>query len=81
VSPPGHHGDEPGDPASGSKDAAVKRTDRSTAFALSFWFGLAAFVALDWQRSEPHNRFDEPPPWALRQPAVEGAGHCAAPLK
>jgi hypothetical protein len=54
---------------------------RSTAFALTFWALLTGFIALDWVRATPHNRFDEPPPWALRQPAVEGAGHCAAPLK
>jgi hypothetical protein len=54
---------------------------RSTAFALSFWALLTGFIALDWVRATPQNRFDEPPPWALRQPAVEGAGHCAAPLK
>jgi hypothetical protein len=59
----------------------MKRLDRTTLLALSFWLALAAFIALDWVRATPHNRFDEPPPWALRQPAVEGAGHCAAPLK
>jgi len=54
---------------------------RASAFALAFWLALAGFIVFDWMRSPPHNRFAEPPPWALRQPAVEGAGHCAAPLK
>lgn len=56
-------------------------TPRTAAVALAFWLALAAFIAIDWVRATPHNRFAEPPPWALRQPAVEGAGHCAAPLK
>jgi hypothetical protein len=59
----------------------MKRFDRTTLLALSFWLALTAFIALDWVRASPHNRFDEPPPWALRQPPVEGVGHCAAPLK
>jgi predicted membrane metal-binding protein len=59
----------------------MSRLERKAAFALSFWLSLLAFIALDWQAARPHNRFEEPPPWALRQPAVEGAGHCAAPLK
>ena len=41
----------------------------------------AALLVADWARSTPHNRFDEPPPWQLGQDKVEGAGHCAAPLK
>jgi len=59
----------------------MKRLDRTALLALSFWLALAAFIAFDWVRATPHKRFDEPPPWALRQPAAEGAGHCAAPLK
>lgn len=54
---------------------------RSTVFAAAFWLGLVALLALDWADARPYNRFDEPPPWALGQPAVEGTGHCAAPLK
>lgn len=54
---------------------------RTTVFALAFWAALAGFIALDWSRTTPHNRFNEPPPWALGQPPVDGAGHCAAPLK
>jgi hypothetical protein len=45
---------------------------------------LAAFVAADWMRATPHNRFAEPPPWALGQERIEGAGHCSgapAPAK
>ncbi len=54
---------------------------RSTLFAAAFWTVLVALLALDWATARPYNRFLEPPPWALGQPAVEGAGHCAAPLK
>lgn len=50
-------------------------------FALALWFALAALVAIDWQLARPHNRFDEPPPWALRQPALASGAHCAAPLR
>jgi hypothetical protein len=56
--------------------------DRATVFAILFWGLLAGFIAFDWHRALPHNRFDEPPPWALGQPAGDDAGaHCAAPLK
>jgi hypothetical protein len=54
---------------------------RTTLFALSFWAAAVSFIAIDWQRSEPHNRFDEPPPWQLGQERTGEAGHCAAPLK
>ena len=54
---------------------------RTLAFALAFWAAAAGFIALDWSRASPHNRFNEPPPWQLGQEKVEGAGHCAAPLK
>jgi hypothetical protein len=56
--------------------------NRTTVFALLFWGLLAGFIALDWMRATPHNRFDEPPPWALGQPAQDdGGAHCSAPLK
>ena len=54
---------------------------RALTFALVFWVGAAAFIGFDWTRATPHNRFAEPPPWQLGQEKVEGAGHCAAPLK
>jgi hypothetical protein len=54
---------------------------RGSVYALAFGGALLALLALDWAGARPYNRFDEPPPWALRQPAVEGGGHCAAPLK
>ena len=47
---------------------------------MTFWAIAFAFIAIDWSRATPHNRFDEPPPWQLGQDKVEGAGHCAAPL-
>ncbi len=53
---------------------------RTAVFAMTFWGFAAAFVAFDWARATPHNRFDEPPPWQLGQDKIEGAGHCAAPL-
>ncbi len=43
-------------------------------FVVTFWTIAFAFVALDWSRATPHNRFDEPPPWQLGQDNVEGAG-------
>jgi hypothetical protein len=58
----------------------VKRR-RTLAFAVTFWLAVVGFVAIDWTRAQPHNRFDEPPPWQFGQEKVEGAGHCAAPLK
>lgn len=53
---------------------------RTTWFAIAFWTLAFGFIALDWSRATPHNRFDEPPPWQLGQEKVEGAGHCAMPL-
>jgi hypothetical protein len=46
-----------------------------------FWAAALGLLALDWATSTPHNHFGEPPPWRLGQERVEGAGHCAAPLK
>jgi hypothetical protein len=54
---------------------------RVLAFAATFWALAFGLLALDWARSTTHNRFDEPLPWQLGQQKVEGAGHCAAPLK
>lgn len=54
---------------------------RPLGFAIAFWLVAAGFIAYDWTRAGEHNRFDEPPPWQLGQEKVEGAGHCAAPLK
>jgi len=54
---------------------------RVLAFALAFWVLALGLLELDWARSTPHNRFDEPLPWQLGQEKVEGAGHCSAPLK
>jgi hypothetical protein len=54
---------------------------RTLVFAVLFWAALAGFIAFDWLRAAPYNRFDEPLPWQLGHDKVEGAGHCAAPLK
>ena len=54
---------------------------RPLLFAIVFWAAAIGMLALDWARSSPHNRFDEPLPWQLGQEKGEGAGHCAAPLK
>lgn len=53
---------------------------RTAIFALTFWASAFAFMAVDWMRAAPHNRFDEPPPWQLGQDKVSGSGHCADPL-
>ncbi|MEP6608099.1 MAG: hypothetical protein ABJA83_05410 [Burkholderiaceae bacterium] len=53
---------------------------RVATFAAIFWIAAFGFIALDWFRANPHNRFDEPPPWQVGQDKVEGGGHCAAPL-
>lgn len=58
---------------------SVKLT-RTAAFAAAFWASALVFIAIDWSRATPHNRFDEPPPWQLGQERVTGANHCAAPL-
>lgn len=54
---------------------------RTLVFALAFSAAVIGFVAVDWHRSTPHNRFDEPPPWQLGQERLEGTGHCAESLK
>ena len=36
---------------------------RTAIFAITFWAAAFAFIAIDWSRATPHNRFDEPPPW------------------
>ena len=53
---------------------------RPLLFATIFWAFAFGLLALDWMRSAPHNRFDEPLPWQLGHEKVDGAGHCAAPL-
>lgn len=54
---------------------------RTLIFATIFWAVALGLLALDWAESTPHNRFDEALPWQLGHEKVEGAGHCAAPLK
>jgi hypothetical protein len=54
---------------------------RVLAFTATFWVLAVGLLALDWASSTPHHRFDEPLPWQLGHDKVEGAGHCAAPLK
>lgn len=54
---------------------------RTRAFAALFWVAAVSFIALDWSRATAHNRFREAPPWQFGQEKVEGAGHCATPLK
>jgi hypothetical protein len=53
----------------------VRRTLR---YALLFWLGGLALLALDWRTSRPHDRFAEPPPWAIGQAARHTGAHCAA---
>lgn len=52
---------------------------RPLLFATIFWAFAFGLLTLDWMRSTPHNRFDEPLPWQLGHEKVDGAGHCAAP--
>jgi hypothetical protein len=54
---------------------------RTFAFAVAFWLVAAGFIALDWSRATPHNRFAEPPPWQLGHDKGDTSAHCAAPLK
>jgi len=54
---------------------------RTLLFATIFWVLAFGLLALDWMRSTPHSRFDEPLPWQIGHEKVEGAGHCSAPLK
>lgn len=51
---------------------------RALRYALTFWVAATAFIAFDWLTSKPHNRFAEPPPWAIGQPAGNTGAHCAA---
>jgi hypothetical protein len=60
----------------------TRPTLRAARFAAIFWGLLTAFIIFDWLHSTPHDRFNEPPPWALNQPPQEdGGAHCSAPLK
>lgn len=58
----------------------MKRS-RALAFAAIFWTAFLSFIAIDWSRSSPHNRFEEPLPWQLGHEKTGDTGHCAAPLK
>ncbi|MFN7571481.1 MAG: hypothetical protein ACK5TK_08515 [Betaproteobacteria bacterium] len=51
---------------------------RALRYAAAFWLAAAAFILLDWLASTPHNRFAEPPPWSIGQPANDTGAHCAA---
>ena len=42
-----------------------------------FWALLVGFIALDFARSTPRDRFAEPPVFALGSERVSGAGHCS----
>ncbi len=46
--------------------------------ALVFWAALLGFIALDRGWSLPHDRFGEPPAFALGSGKAAGAGHCSA---
>jgi hypothetical protein len=39
---------------------------------------VGAFVLADWMRATPHDRFSEPPPWALGQEKSDSGAHCSA---
>ncbi len=45
--------------------------------ALAFWIGVVGFIALDRSVSVEHDRFAEPPAFALGSGKVAGAGHCS----
>lgn len=45
--------------------------------ALVFWIGIVGFIALDRGVSVGHDRFAEPPAFALGSGKVAGAGHCS----
>ena len=68
------------DSAARSVGTQAMKLTRTAIFAMAFWAAAFAFIAIDWSRATPHNRFDEPPPWQLGQEKVDGAGHCASPL-
>lgn len=42
-----------------------------------FWAVLFGFIALDFSRAAPRDRFAEPPVLALGSERVAGAGHCS----
>ena len=46
--------------------------------ALLFWIGLVGFIVLDRGLSAEHDRFAEPPAFALGSGKAAGAGHCSA---
>jgi len=50
---------------------------RRTIIAAAFWIGLLGFIALDRGLSAAHDRFAEPPAFALGSGKVAGAGHCS----
>ncbi|GIL03588.1 MAG: hypothetical protein L6Q72_04930 [Burkholderiaceae bacterium] len=44
-----------------------------------FWTLLLGLVALDYVKARaPHDRFAEPPPWALGHEASGRGGHCSS---
>jgi hypothetical protein len=55
----------------------TNRTRRTVVFALVFWLALLAFVGWDARRVL-HDRFAEPPPWAIGQAPGETGAHCSA---
>ena len=42
-----------------------------------FWAVLSGFIALDFSKAAPRDRFAEPPVLALGSERVAGAGHCS----
>lgn len=50
---------------------------RRTIIAAAFWIALLGFITLDRGLSAAHDRFAEPPAFALGSGKVAGAGHCS----
>ena len=50
---------------------------RTKIIAAVFWVGILGFIVLDRGLSVAHDRFAEPPAFALGSGKVAGAGHCS----
>lgn len=46
--------------------------------AVVFFALLAGFLAIDWWQSRAHDRFAEPPPWAIGQEKIDFGAHCTS---
>jgi len=54
---------------------------RRRLLAGAFWAVLLGFVVADLLNATEHDRFNEPPMFALGSAKAAGAGHCSGSIK